>query len=109
MPVGSMMPPSDHAGSKNSHTDTAMAEWEKAIKAQISYDNLLQAYPADKDAIDVIIELVADVMCRKGGKNSASRPIAADEDCPESTPEQLERFRKFGQERNKRRAEMEKL
>ena len=34
--------------------------------------------------------------------------MAFDEDCPESTPEQLERFQKFGQERNRRRAEMEK-
>lgn len=39
---------------------------------------------------------------------SESRPMSFDEDCPESTPEQLERFRRFGQERNKRRAEMEK-
>ena len=39
---------------------------------------------------------------------SESNPMAFDEDCPESTPEQLERFRKFGQERNRQRAEMEK-
>ena len=39
---------------------------------------------------------------------SANRPVIIDEDCPESSPEQLERFRKFGQERNKRRAAMEK-
>ena len=39
---------------------------------------------------------------------SENKPMAFDEDCPESTPEQLERFRKFGQERNRRRAEMEK-
>ena len=36
------------------------------------------------------------------------RPVMVDEDCPESTLEQIERFRKFGQERNRRRAEMEK-
>ena len=40
--------------------------------------------------------------------DSESRPIGADEDCPEATQEQLERFRKFGQERNKRRAAMER-
>lgn len=40
--------------------------------------------------------------------DSANRPVLFDEDCPESTPEQLERFRRFGQERNKRRAAMEK-
>ena len=40
--------------------------------------------------------------------DSANRPVVVDEDCPESTPEQLERFRKFGQERNRRRAAMEK-
>ena len=40
--------------------------------------------------------------------DSASRPVVVDEDCPESTPEQLERFRKFGQERNRRRAAMER-
>ena len=39
---------------------------------------------------------------------SANRPVIIDEDCPESSPEQLERFRKFGQERNKCRAAMEK-
>ena len=40
--------------------------------------------------------------------DSANRPVVVDEECPESTPEQLERFRKIGQERNKRRAAMEK-
>ena len=40
--------------------------------------------------------------------DSANRPVVVDEDCPESTPEQLERFRKFGQERNRRRAAMER-
>ena len=39
--------------------------------------------------------------------DSEEMPIGIDDDCPESTPEQLERFRKFGQERNKRRAAME--
>ena len=41
-------------------------------------------------------------------KDSEKRPIITDDECPESTPEQLERFRKFGQERNRRRAAMEK-
>ena len=40
--------------------------------------------------------------------DSADRPVVVDEDCPESTPEQLERFRRFGQERNRHRAAMEK-
>ena len=40
--------------------------------------------------------------------DSEKRPMMIDEDCPESSPEQLERFRRFGQERNRRRAEMEK-
>lgn len=40
--------------------------------------------------------------------DSANMPVAADADCPESTPEQLERFRRFGQERNRRRAEAER-
>jgi len=40
--------------------------------------------------------------------DSQALPIMADEDCPESTPEQLERFRRFGQERNKRRAALER-
>ena len=40
--------------------------------------------------------------------DSAELPVTFDEDCPESTPEQIERFRKFGQERNRRRAEMDK-
>ena len=38
---------------------------------------------------------------------SESRPILIDEECPESTPEQLERFRKYARERNRRRAETE--
>lgn len=41
-------------------------------------------------------------------EESEKMPIMIDDECPESTPEQLERFRKFGQERNKRRAEMER-
>ncbi len=40
--------------------------------------------------------------------DSAEIPVTFDEDCPESTPEQIERFRKFGKERNRRRAEMDK-
>ncbi len=42
-------------------------------------------------------------------EDSAERPLSFDEDCPETTPEQLERFRRFGQERNRRRAEMKQI
>ena len=39
---------------------------------------------------------------------SANKPLEFEEDCPESTSEQLERFQKYGQERNKRRASIER-
>lgn len=35
---------------------------------------------------------------------AATHPIVYDEDCPKSSPERLERFRRYGQERNRLRA-----
>lgn len=42
-------------------------------------------------------------------KSAAQMPVVYDEECPKSTPDRLERFRRYGMKRNERRREAQSL